>query len=195
MEIIELLSVHHTAQDVLPVEVLARAQAHSKNIGLGHLVNQLLRDERAVILLLPRLRGDVLVGELAHRLLKSSVAVIVVRAGRFRLQPQRFGVRDLAQIARLRVGDLGFLALDFTEAEGRVLLQYLMSVEIVEGLGRICASYLGEDDGAARVGVDEVGQIVYFVIDDCPDILLGVVLSRCQLIRMLLDWIVESGKP
>jgi len=32
-----------------------------------------------------------------------------------------------------------------------------MAVQVVEGFCGICAGYLREDDGAARVGVDEVG--------------------------------------
>jgi hypothetical protein len=36
-------------------------------------------------------------------------------------------------------------------------LEDFMAVQVVEGFCGICAGYLREDDGAAGVGVDEVG--------------------------------------
>ena len=38
-------------------------------------------------------------------------------------------------------------------------------MEVVEGFGCVLAGYLEQDDGAARVGVDEVGHVVDFVVD------------------------------
>jgi hypothetical protein len=35
---------------------------------------------------------------------------------------------------------------------------------------------LGEDHGAAGVGVDEFAEVVDFVVDDDPEVFLGVVL-------------------
>jgi hypothetical protein len=57
-----------------------------------------------------------------------------------------------------------------------------MSVQVVEGFCGICAGDLGEDDGAAGVGVDEVGQVVDFVVDDCPEVFFGVVLGGWVLV-------------
>jgi hypothetical protein len=57
-----------------------------------------------------------------------------------------------------------------------------MSVQVVEGFCGICAGDLGEHDGAAGVGVDEVGQVVDFVVDDCPEVFFGVVLGGWVLV-------------
>jgi hypothetical protein len=57
-----------------------------------------------------------------------------------------------------------------------------MSVQVVEGFCGICAGDLGEHDGAARVGVDEVAQVVDFVVDDCPEVFFGVVLGVAVLV-------------
>ena len=52
-----------------------------------------------------------------------------------------------------------------------------MPVQVVEGFCGICAGDLGEHDGAAGVGVDEVAQVVDFVVDDGPEVFFGVVLG------------------
>lgn len=53
-----------------------------------------------------------------------------------------------------------------------------MSVEVVEGFGCVLAGDLTEDDFAAWVCVDEVGDVVDFVVDDDPEVFLGGVLWR-----------------
>ena len=57
-----------------------------------------------------------------------------------------------------------------------------MSVQVVEGFCGIRAGDLREHDGAAGVGVDEVAQVVDFVVDDCPEVFFGVVLWRFVLV-------------
>lgn len=113
--------------------------------------------QSTIILLLPRLRRNMHINKLAHRLLQPPVTIIVIRARRLGLQPQRLGVRDLGQISRLGIDDFRFLAFELSQAHRRVLLEDFMAVQVVEGFCGICAGYLREDDGAAGVGVDEVG--------------------------------------
>jgi hypothetical protein len=60
-----------------------------------------------------------------------------------------------------------------------------MSVQVVEGFCGICAGDLGEHDGAAGVGVDEVAQVVDFVVDDCPEVFFGVVLGELRLVIVM----------
>lgn len=120
--------------------------------------------------------------KLAHRLLQPPVTIIVIRARRLGLQPQRLGVRDLGQITRLGIDDFRLLAFKLAEAERRVLLEDFMSVQVVEGFCGIRAGDLREHDGAAGVGVDEVAQVVDFVVDDCPEVFFGVVLAVVVLV-------------
>jgi hypothetical protein len=72
------------------------------------------------------------VDEFPQRLLQPPVAVIVIRARGLRLQPQRFAIRHSAQVSWLWVDHFRLLAFDLTQAEGRVSLQDLMAMEIVE---------------------------------------------------------------
>ena len=51
-------------------------------------------------------------------------------------------------------------------------------MEIVESFRRICTCYLSKYDRATRMGINEIGEVVDFVVDDSPDILLGVVLCH-----------------
>jgi len=140
--------------------------------------------QSTIIFLLPSLRRNMHIDELAHRLLQPPVTIIVVRARRLGLQPQRLSVRDLGQISRLWIDDFGLLALELAEAERRVLLQDFMSMQVVEGLCGIRPCDLREHDGAAGVRVDEIAQVVDFVVDDCPEVFFGVVLGRFVSIVM-----------
>jgi hypothetical protein len=81
------------------------------------------------------------------------------------------------------LNDLGLLAVDCAEQQALVVGEDLISVQIVKGLGGILAGDLGEDDGSTGVGVDEFAEVVDFVIDDDPEILLGVVLWQCRRVR------------
>jgi hypothetical protein len=76
----------------------------------------------------------------------------------------------------LRGDDFGLFAFEHADFEGLVLLQDFLSVKVVEGLRGILSGNLAEDDFAAGVGVEEVGDIVDFVVDDDPEVLLGGVL-------------------
>lgn len=49
-------------------------------------------------------------------------------------------------------------------------------MEVVEGFGGILAGDLTEDNFASGVGVDEIGDIVDFVVDDDPEVFLRRVL-------------------
>ena len=55
--------------------------------------------------------------KLAHRLLQPPVTIIVIRARRLGLQPQRLGVRDLGQITRLGIDDFRLLAFKLAELD------------------------------------------------------------------------------
>lgn len=102
---------------------------------------------------------------------------LVVGALELRPQPERLGIGNGAQAARLGRDNLGSLALDGANAElVAVLVDDLLSVEIVEVGCRVLAGDLGEDDAAAWVGVEEVSQVIDAVVDDAPEGVLGVVL-------------------
>ena len=53
-------------------------------------------------------------------------------------------------------------------------------MEVVEGGRGVGASYLLKNDGAARVRVDEVCEVVDFVVNNAPEIVWLVVL--CDLL-------------
>lgn len=53
-----------------------------------------------------------------------------------------------------------------------------MTVEVVEGGGGILASDLTEDGFTARMGVEEVGEIVYGRVDDAPGRVVGGVTAN-----------------
>jgi hypothetical protein len=91
-------------------------------------------------------------------------------------EPERFAVRDGAQVAGLLLNDLGLLALDCAEQQALVVGEDFIAVEVVEGFRGVLAGDLGEDHGAAGVGVDEFAEVVDFVVDDDPEVFLGVVL-------------------
>ena len=54
-----------------------------------------------------------------------------------------------------------------------------MAVEVVEGFGCVLAGDLTEDDFATGMCVDEVGDVVDFVVDDDPDVFFRGVLLGC----------------
>lgn len=64
-----------------------------------------------------------------------------------------------------------------------------MTVEVVEGVGCVLAGDLLEDDCAARVGVDEFGDVVDFVVDDEPEVFFCGVLLRvsCRGLQLWMD--------
>lgn len=167
MEVIKLRALD-TAQQLPPVQMLPRAKTHGERIVRGHLIRQLLRDVRAVLLLLLGLRVDIPVDELPQSLLQPPMAIVVVGARVRRGQPEGLGIGDLAQIAGLGIDDLGLLALDRADAQRRVLLQHLVSVEVVERARRIRPRDLLQHDVASRMRVQEIRQVVHLVVDDAP---------------------------
>lgn len=159
------------------MQMLPRPQPHSQHILLGHLINQLLTNIRSIPLLLLRLRRHIPIRKLPHRPLQPPMTFLVVGALELRPQPERLGIGNGAQAARLGRDNLGSLALDGANAElVAVLVDDLLSVEIVEVGCRVLAGDLGEDDAAAWVGVQEVSQVIDAVVDDAPEGVLGVVL-------------------
>ena len=206
VEIVKLPPIHHTTEQLPPMQMTPRTQPHREHIVLRHPINQLLADIRAILLLLLRLRRDVPIRELPHRALQPAMALPEVRALVRRPQPQRFGVGDGAQVARLRLDDLRCLIPDGADAEGVVVfLEHLVPVEVVEGGGGVGAGDLDEHDGTAGVGVDEVGEVVDAVVDDAPegvravvggDFVAGVGLGHCEGKRMVLGMGggLETGK-
>ena len=121
MEIIALFSLHSAIQYISAVEVLSGAKAQGEDVLLCHLVDQLLGNHRAVreeerksvdvprsskceginvhlpvVLFLSRLWGNMRIDKFPQRLLQPPVAILVVRARRLGLQPQRFGIRHSA---------------------------------------------------------------------------------------------------
>lgn len=102
--------------------------------------------------------------------------ILEVRAGELRCQPQRFGVRDLAQLTGLLIDDFRLLAFNVANVEICILAEDLVTVQVVEGLCGVLASDLCEDDVAAGMCVEEVGQIVDLVVDNDPKIIFAGVL-------------------
>lgn len=178
VEIVKLVSLDRAAHQLPAVQMLAGPQAHGEHVVLGHLVHESLRDVRAVELLLLRLRVDVLVDELAHGALQPSMGLAVVGTLEDRRQPQRFAVGDSREVAGLGVDDFGLLALDRADAQALVLLEDFVAVEVVECRRGVLACDLLQNDAATRVGVEEVCQVVDFVVDDTPDAVFGVVLGH-----------------
>lgn len=101
---------------------------------------------------------------------------LVVRGVERWVQPERLGVGNCAQITRLVVDHFGGLAFDGADEEVLVVLEDFVAMEVVEGFGGILACDLTENDFASWVGVDEIGYIVDFVVDDDPEVILGSVL-------------------
>ena len=54
-----------------------------------------------------------------------------------------------------------------------------MTVEIVECLGCVLSGYLLEDDRSTGMSINEVRDIVYFVVDYKPQVVFCCVLVRC----------------
>lgn len=115
-------------------------------------------------------------GELSHGSLQFAVAFVEVGRVEGLVQPERFGVGHLREVAGLGVNIFGFLAIECSHEERLVLLEDFMAVEVVEGFGCVLAGDLTEDDFTAGMGVDEFGDVVDFVVDDNPEVFFGGVL-------------------
>lgn len=176
VEVVELLTLDGTVQKVDAVQVLTGTHAHVQDTRLGHLVDQVLADQLAGALLLERLGREHLIGELADGALQAAVAVVEVRALELRGEPERLGVGDGRKVAGLGGDDGLLLALDGADGQVVVLDQHLVTVQVVEGRGGVLAADLAQDGLTARVGVEELGDIVDDGVDDEPHAVLGVVL-------------------
>lgn len=58
-------------------------------------------------------------------------------------------------------------------------------MQVVESLGGILTGDLTEDNLASRVSVDEIGEIVDFVVDDYPEVFGGVVLQQSRIVSSM----------
>lgn len=177
VEVIILLALDRTVKDIPPMQMLPRSQSTSQQIRLGHLIDQVLRDVFATHFMLLCLGNDMCLDELSTCFLQLPMAFIVVGRVEGGVQPQRLGVGNCAQIAGFLVDDFSLFAFERADQQAFVLLEDFVAVEIVEGFGGVLPRDLAEDDLAAGVGVDKVGDIVYFVVDDDPEIVLGRVLE------------------
>lgn len=153
VEVVKLLAVDGTIEEVDTVEVLAGTHSHVEDTSLGHAVDKLLGDDLAGALLLESLGGDVLVGEDAHGLLELAVAVLEVRGLELGGEPEGLGIWDGGKIASLGGDDGLLLALDGADGKVRVLLENLVSVKVVESGSGIGTGNLTEDSLTTGVGI------------------------------------------
>ena len=103
------------------------------------LVHDLLGDAPPVLLASDRVGQDDLVDELAHRLLETPVALVVVRAGEARREPGRLRVGDLRKSVCGEGLDLRLLAFDGTDLQACVLraVEHFLPVQAEECIGGI----------------------------------------------------------
>ena len=177
VEVVELLTLNGTIKEGDTVQVLAWTYTHVQDSGLGHLVDKVLGDVLALHLGLLCFWSDVLIDELPHRLLKTTMGIIVVWAAELWLQPRRLSVWNRRKLSDLWHENLGLLALDCADAKVVIFLEDLLAMEVVEGFGAVLACYLLEDEGSSWVSVDKVGDIVDFVVDDEPGGVVGGVFG------------------
>lgn len=129
MKMIKVLSFQST-QQLSALEMRSRPQPHRQHIILGHTIDKLLADIRAICLLLDGFRRDVLVDEDTQLSAQPAVRLVEVGAFEARGEPEGLRVRDLAEIAFLLLDDFGLFASDGADAEaGCVFLDYFMAVE------------------------------------------------------------------
>lgn len=173
MQIIKLLAINRAPEQSLSMQMLAGAQAHGQNSRLRHAVDQLLANVGTILLLLLRLGRHISIRELADGALQAAMAVLEVRALELGSEPEGFGVGDGAQVAGLQVEDFGLLVGDGSDAEVAVFMEDLLSVEVVEVDGGVLAGDLSEHDAPTGVGVNEIGEVIDFVVDDAPQGVFG----------------------
>lgn len=176
VEVVVFLALDDAAEDLAALEVFARAQTAGEEVRLGHFVDEGLRDVCAVLLFLHGFGHDVFLDEFADGSLQAAVTFVEVGRVEGFVQPEGLGVGDLGEVAGVVVDVFGLFAGEGAHEEGLVLLEDFMAVEVVEGFGRVLAGDLTEDDFAAGVGVDEVGDVVDVVVDDEPEVFFGGVL-------------------
>ena len=142
VEVVKLFTLDGTTGEGHTVQVLTRSQAHVQDALAAHVVNHLLADIVARLLALDGFGGQVLVCEDADGLLQPAMRVFVVGALELRREPERLGIGDGAQVARLWGDDLRLLVLNGANGEIGVLDQHFLTVEVVERCGRILAGDL-----------------------------------------------------
>lgn len=123
------------------------------------------------------------------------MALVVVGILELGGEPQWLGVGYFAQLARARVDDLGFLALDGTDGQVGIFAgEDLVPVQVVEGIGSVCAGYLTQNGLTTRVGIEEVGDIIDLGVDDEPDVVLCVSFILDLLAGEGLGWGGHGGR-
>ena len=177
VEVVEFLAVDGAVQKVDTVQVLTGTHSHVQHASLGHLVDQLLADVLAGALLLEGLRGDVEVGELTHRALEAPVAVLEVGRPELGSEPKGLGVWHGRQLSELGGEDRLLLAGNGADGEIGVLLEHLVPVQVVECGRGIFARYLSQNGLPARMGVEELGNIVDHRVDNKPHAILSVMFG------------------
>lgn len=178
VEVVKLLALDGTVEEVHAVEVLSGAETHVDDAGFAHLVNEFLADMSSGGFTFEGLRLDELIGEDADGLAERVVRVLEVRALEVGGQPQGLGVGDRAEVAGLGGDDFGLLALNGANGKVCIAGEDLVAVEVVEGRGGILTGNLLEDALAAGVGVDEFGEVVDDVVDDAPEGVFGGVVAN-----------------
>lgn len=176
VEVVVVFALDDAAEDLAALQVFAGAETAGEEVCLGHLVDEFLRDVCAVLLFLHGFGDDVFLDEFADGSLEFAVAFVEVGRVEGFVQPEGFGVGDLGEVAGVVVDVLGFLAVERAHEEGLVLLEDFMAMKVVEGFGCVLAGDLTEDDFAAGVSVNEVGDVVDVVVDDEPEVFFGGVL-------------------
>src|ERR1700742_4060904 len=106
---------------------------------------------------------DVFVNKLANFLLQCSMRIIVVWISEFWTQPNGFGVRHWAQIARALNDDFRLLSFDCSNTQTLIFGQNLLAMKIVEVSGSVFAGDLLQHNVSTGMRIEEVGQIINFV--------------------------------
>lgn len=145
VEVVEFLALDGASHELVTVEMLPRTETHAQDPQPAHVVDHLLANMAPRRLTLLRLRHEVLVSKRTDRLLQRPMALLVVGAPEGRRQPERLGVGDGAQVARLGREDLGRLVGDGADGQAGILGEDLVAVEVVEGVGGVLAGDLLED--------------------------------------------------
>jgi len=105
------------------------------------------------------------------------MGVVVVWAAELRSQPCWLGIGHWAEVAGQHFEDFRLLALDDTDAEVAVFLEDFLTVEVVEDFGGVLTGDFLQHVLSTWMGIEEIGNIVDFVINDEPRRVLRVMLG------------------
>lgn len=195
MEIVKLLALDGPAHQFHAVEVLPGPQTHVQDPQPAHVLDHPLADEVARPLALMSLWREVAIVELANGPLQTAVGVLVVGGPEGGCQPEGLRVGDGTEVTGLRADDLGLLVLDGADGEVGILGEDFMAVEVVEGGGGILAGYLLKDGLAARMGIDEVGEVVDRAVNHTPEgVVRGVIADLFPRERVVYGSHVNFGR-